>query len=144
MSLYIFSTFWSLKSMLLFLFRCLFIRFRDIWCSHFIRCSQEVYPGPAESCHSSCCLQWHDFCSSRYDYCITSNVKQKGFYWNSEYLMVPLSPTEQQKFCTTWQHLRSHKYTFTPFNESCFNSDLDIILYYSVTYLGKHNVKYKG
>lgn len=55
-----------------------------------------------------------------------------------------MSPTEQQKFYTTWQHLRSHKYTFTPFNEGCYSSDLDIILHYSVTYLGKCNVKYKG
>lgn len=51
--------------------------------------------------------------------------------------------TEQQKFYTAWQHLRCHKYTCTLFYENCFGLVLDIILHYLVTYLGKHNVKYK-
>lgn len=141
MSLYIFSTFWSLKSMLLFSFRCLFIRFRDIWCSHFIRCSQEVYPGPAESHHSSSCLQWHDFCSSRYDYCIISNVKQKGFY---RILNIWWSSCHLQNSKDSIQPGSILEATFTPFNETFLNSALDIILHYLVTYLCKHNVKYKG
>lgn len=38
--------------------------------------------------------------------------------------------------------ISENKYTFTTFDDSCFNSDLD--LRYLLIYLGKHNGKYKG